>query len=321
MNNQKISITTIFKKHIKKNIIIDEISFFIDLANYFRVKFNKEEPNINELLNLLEKDNYYSNLLRACIINNFKNLEFRRTLSDIGIIDDTNFFGELKKRFFAKFIPEQPNKNSFQYTLNQVLYSSKDFDWIIKISDDEWLRFIKHLKLPTIYESKRLIDEILLAMHILSQRMGGLALQTDILKLVPEYTNLESPFLAYDNELNELVRRLETQKNNFLPFNILDKNQLTIIANQCFNYIETAYENSSKYGISFKVNQNLLTIKQQLTRIQELTEYLFIKDDIDKNEKNILFYQKLVQYNSKKNNIRELFNEGLFNIMSCPEKS
>lgn len=314
MNNQIMTITTIFQNHIKNNKIVDEISFFIDLANYFRVKFSKENPSIDELLNLLEKDNYYSNLLRDSIIGNFKNLEFRRTLSDIGIINDTNFFGELKKRFFAKFIPEQPNKNSFQYTLNQVLYSSNDYNWISQIPNEEWIELINHLQLPTIYESKRMMHEILLAMHVLSQRMGGLALQADILKLVPEYTNLESPFLAYDNELNGLVKQLETQKNTFLSFNAIDKKQLQIIANQCFDYIETAYENSSKYGISFKVNQNLLTIKQQLIRIQELTEYLFVKDDIDKREKSVLFYQKLVHYNSRKNNIRELINDGLYNI-------
>lgn len=308
------SIVSIFQKHIQDNEISDGTKFFIDLANYFRKTIDKEKASINELLQLLQNDTYYTHILRKCILANFKNLEFRKILSDTGILDNTHFFGELKKRMFAKIIPEQPEKKSFQYTLNQVLYSSNDYNWISQIPNEEWIELINHLQLPTIYESKRMMREILLAMHVLSQRMGGLALQADILKLVPEYTNLESPFLAYDNELNGLVKQLETQKTTFLSFNAIDKKQLQIIANQCFDYIETAYENSSKYGISFKVNQNLLTIKQQLIRIQELTEYLFVKDDIDKREKSVLFYQKLVHYNSRKNNIRELINDGLYNI-------
>ena len=314
VNLQKKSIGSLFIKHIENNEIVNKTSFLIDLADYFRNKSKKNTISIAELIELLQKDNYYSNVFRKCILANFKNLEFRKTLSDTGILDNTNFFGELKKRIFAKLIPEQPDKNSFQYVLNQVLYSSRDYDWISKIPNEEWLTLINHLQLPSIYDSKKLNSEILLAMHVLSQRMGGLALQPDILKLVPEYNNLESPFLAYDKELSELVKQLETQKTTHLPFNTIDKKQLDIISSQCYDYIEAANENSSKFGISFKVNQNLLTIKQQLTRIKELTEYLFIKDETDKQEKTILFYQKLVLYNSRKNNIRELFNDGLYNI-------
>ena len=308
------SIVSVFQKHIHSNEISDGTMFFIDLANYLRNRDTRERNSIQELITLLKKDNYYTNIFIQCIISNFKNLEFRKSLSDTGILDNTNFFEELKKRFFAKIIPEQPQKNSFQYTLNQVLFSSKDFEWINNIPNEEWIELMEHLKLPLIYDSKRIIHEVLLAMHILSQRMGGLALQPDILKLVPEYTNLESPFLAYDKELNELVSQIELKKVTYLPFNTEDKKQLQIIANQCFDYIERAYQNSSKYGISFKVNQNLLTIKQELIRVQELTEYIFIENERDKKEKNILFYKKLVQYNSKKNNIRELINDGLYNI-------
>ena len=314
VNLQNKSIATLFIKHIKSNEIINETSFLIDLANYFRDKSKESSISIIELIDLLQKNNYYSHIFRKCILSSFKNLEFRKTLSDTGILDNTNFFGELKKRIFAKLIPEQPDKNSFQYVLNQVLYSSEDYYWISKIPNKEWETLINHLQLPSIYDSKKLNSEILLAMHILSQRMGGLALQADILKLVSEYNNLESPFLAYDNELNVLVNQLETQKVTHLPHNTIDKKQLDIISSQCFDYIETAYDNSSKFGISFKVNQNLLTIKQQLTRLKELTEYLFIKNETEKQEKTILFYKKLVLYNSKKNNIRELFNDGLYNI-------
>lgn len=311
---QKKTLAFIFIKHIENDEIENATSFLIDLTSYFRNKTKENNYSIAELINLFQQDSYYTTIFRNCIFSYLKNLEFRRMLSDIGILDNVSFFDELKKRMFSKAIPEQPEKNSFQYILNQVLFNAKDNKWILKIPKEEWLTLMEHFHLPTIYESKKLSKEILLSINILSQRMGGLALQPDILKLVPEYTNLESPFLAYDNELNVLAKELEIRETTHLPSTSIDKKQLDIISNQCSEYIKSAYENSSKYGISFKVNQNLLTIKQQLIRIKELTEYFFITDELDKKEKTILFYQNLVNYNSRKNNIRELINDGLYNI-------
>ena len=91
------SIVSIFQKHIQDNEISVGTMFFIDLANYFRKTIDKEKASINELLQLLQNDTYYTHILRKCILANFKNLEFRKILSDTGILDNTHldFEGQL----------------------------------------------------------------------------------------------------------------------------------------------------------------------------------------------------------------------------------
>ena len=76
VNLQKKSIGSLFIKHIENNEIVNETSFLIDLADYFRNKSKQNTISITELIELLQKDNYYSNVFRKCILSNFKNLEY-----------------------------------------------------------------------------------------------------------------------------------------------------------------------------------------------------------------------------------------------------
>ena len=74
---------------------------------------------------------------------------------------------------------------------------------------------------------------------ILSQRMGGLALQTDVHRMVPEYAQLNSPFIALDDELNQLARTLSKENKPYLYIqeHELDYKQLNILAAQCEDFV------------------------------------------------------------------------------------
>ena len=132
---------------------------------------------------------------------------------------------------------------------------------------------------------------------ILSQRMGGFALQTDVLRMVPEYTNLNSPFIALDDELNNLARTMRDEKRSYLSRSQheLDYKHLNILVGQCEDFLNKADANTSKYGVTFSVNQTLLLIRQQVKRIKRLYNYLFIEKEEDKKHKTIAFYLDLVR--------------------------
>ena len=78
---------------------------------------------------------------------------------------------------------------------------------------------------------------------------------------------------------------------------------------QCNDFVDKAFLNSSKYGISLTVNQSLLRIRQQLTRIKELLPLIVVENDEDKIRNSTLILLKLIRYNCYKNNIRKLFLE------------
>ena len=133
---------------------------------------------------------------------------------------------------------------------------------------------------------------------------------------MPEYAHLNSPFIALDDELNNLARTLSKEDKPYLYIqdHELDYKQLNILAGQCEDFVNKADANTSKYGVTFSVNQTLLLIRQQIKRIKRLYNYLFIEKEADKCEKTIAFYLDMVKTNSKKNNIRKLIDDSVYNI-------
>ena len=132
----------------------------------------------------------------------------------------------------------------------------------------------------------------------------------------PEYAQLNSPFIALDDELNQLARTLLKKNKPYLYIQEtrIDYKQLNILAAQCEDFVNKADANAEKYGVTFSVNQTLLLIRQQIKRIKRLYNYLFIEKEADKREKAIAFYLDMVKTNSKKNNIRKLINDSVYNI-------
>ena len=107
--------------------------------------------------------------------------------------------------------------------------------------------------------------------------------------MVPEYDDLESPFVAFENEFHIVKKKIKEGENHFVASDDLNYKQLLILHKQCEEYVDKAFGNSSKFGISLKVNQSLLRIRQQLHRIKVLLSSLVINSEIDKknNKMNI----------------------------------
>ena len=133
-----------------------------------------------------------------------QNKNFDAILTDAGILQDIDFFYEVKKRIFAKILPYQAPKDTLQYVLNQIFYVDSDPIWINKIPKAELETLFDLFQFQTIYESVEVnapLYEVMEAINLLSQRTSGKALETDVMKMVPEYSGLESPFAAFEKEL------------------------------------------------------------------------------------------------------------------------
>ena len=299
----------------------EDIDFLFDVVNYFRRKSkNKKSPiNIDELITEIKHKPDSIAFFKEKLHNVFANKQKVILFTDAGLLNSVSFFKELRRRISRQLLPDQPSQENIQYVLNQLFYRPSDVKWVHQIPLDNWKELFNILAISTFYEdseSKTTSKQILLAIMILSQRMGGLALQTDVRRMVPEYAHLNSPFIALDDELNNLARTLSKEDNPYLYIqdHELDYKQLNILAGQCEDFVNKADANTSKYGVSFSVNQTLLLIRQQIKRIKRLYNYLFIEKEADKCEKTIAFYLDMVKTNSKKNNIRKLIDDSVYNI-------
>lgn len=285
------------------------------IVAFFRPKnpINSSFVSIEQLLHCIE--NNPINLLKLKLIFNllFENKKLYPIFSDSGILKDTDFFSEIKRRLYAKILPYQAQKNTLEFVLNNLIYRASDPIWILKIPQNEIAKATSFLNITSIYESvakNSVLHEMLLSMSLLGQRMSGRALEEDVIKMVPEYEKLENPFAALEKELKNIENLILSQNNQHYIHSSNDNyRQVFVLHKQCEEFVDKAFFNAKKYGISLKVNQNLLRIKQQLHRFKVLLPFLAINNEDEKLKNSLAIAFKLIKYNCLKNNISKLINE------------
>lgn len=290
-----------------------ELDFLATLIDVFRPKRRSLYYQVDIAPLLIYLDNFpevrfsFSSYVHRIIDHK----DFDQLISDTGIISYADFRYEIKKRITEKYLPSQPPKSTLQYVLNQLFYHAQDADWIAVIPNEQLQQLYQVCGFNSLYESKENfeIKEILYGLEVLVQRITGRAMETDVNKMVPEFQNFDSPFIAIMREFSELNDRFLAVKLHFMTSDDLAYKQILVLHKQCENYIDTAFANSHRFGISIKVNQSLLRIRQQLERIKAIISFLVIDEEQEKVDKTIAFAKTLIGYNCRKSNVRKLIGQ------------
>ena len=292
----------------------DELEPLVALVRCFRpTKVNKTACiDLHEIIIFLKENSTCKDYFAVYLQEIFSNRKFNKILCDAAILQDVDFVFEVKKRLIAKLLPNQPQKDTLEYILNQVFYLASDSIWIQSIPKRQLEDLYSILRLKSMYDAvtpSSGLSEVLVAMNLLTQRISGRALETDVIKMVPEFEDYESPFTAFEKELFLVVDRIRNSVNHFVTSNDLSYSQLLVLHKQCEEFVDKAFHNSAKYGISLRVNQNLLKIRQQLVRLKFLLSLLVIDKGRDKKNNSIVLGLHLIKYNCYKTNVRRFISE------------
>jgi site-specific recombinase len=309
---KKEHLEALLQKYISKDEVgVELLTEIVGVfrPNDVRVVYDIE---LTPLLEILSENHLYQNYIGNYLQRLFHKKEFDQIITDTGIIKDSDFFYEVRKRLVEKLLPYQPSEDTLQFILNQVFYSSKDPLWLERIPKNQIEELVTLIRFDSIYNTDKEgfeISEVIYAIEVLLQRLSGTAMETDVNRMVPEFQNFDSPFIAIQREFTELSNKLMSTKAKYTTSDDLSYKQIIILHKQCNTYLKTAIENSHKYGISIKVNQNILRIRQQLERVIEMLPYLVLDNPEQAKTKTIQLANSLIKYNCNKNNIRKLINE------------
>ena len=293
------------------NDVLEPLVELIRLIRPLNIK-DEQTVDLQEMISFLKQNFSCRKQLSIYLKEIFKDRKFNKILSDAAILQDVDFIFEVKKRIFAKFLPYQPQKDTLEYVLNQVFYLANDAIWLNRIPLSQLSELYELLKFKSIYESMEpnsVLSEVLIAEHLLIQRISGRASETDVIKMVPEFEDLESPFSAFEQELYLIEERIRTSGKHYIASDDISFSQLLVLQKQCEGFVDKAFHNSSKYGISLRVNQNLLKIRQQLVRLKFLISLLTVDTEKDKKNNGIALALELIRFNCYKNNVRKFIGE------------
>lgn len=265
---------------------------FTDVLNYF-----KANPAITDHFK------YY-------IRNIFEGRPFNLSLTEANILSENAFFPELKKRILNKVLPPVENEKTVWYMVDNISFRpKKDLEYLHNLPENEMDEFLEILGISDFIQKPKVKRELIFSMNILSWRVTGMALDVEVVRMAPEYRNFDNPFLALQKELETLAEEFKINSDIQLTSKDSRYKQIKIYTEQCLDFVNIAFKNSSKYGISGKINQALLKIRQQTQRIYEIVQLLVIDNDADVIIKSKQLMFNVLSYKSHKNNISELFND------------
>ena len=269
-----------------------------------------KRTNFEVFLAYLKNNEEIKNNFRDYLFILFSNKSFAKALTDANILSENAFFPELKKRISYKFLPPVEDENTISYIISKVLFNPKsDSDYIKNIKPEDGSEFFKLMEIENISTLPKVKKELLISANILALRSVGNALEAGITKMVPEYKNFDNPFVALQSELDSLIGRFKEDENLQINSKDVDYKQIKIYLQQCLDFVDKAFKNACKFGISSKINQSLLKIRQQLKRIQDIIPILVVdtEEDVLTNSKNLV--SSTLKYNSHRNNVRELIDD------------
>ena len=300
----KESFDTVLKKYFSEPYTLGSVQPMRELFQSLK------RTNFEVFLAYLKNNEEIKNNFRDYLFLLFSNKSFSKALTEANILSENAFFPELKKRISYKFLPPVEDENTISYIISKVLFNPKsDSDYIKNIKPEDGSEFFKLMEIEKISTLPKVKKELLISANILALRSVGNALEAGITKMVPEYKNFDNPFVALQSELDSLICRFKKDKDLQIDSKDVDYKQIKIYLQQCLDFVDKAFKNASKFGISSKINQSLLKIRQQLKRIQDIIPILVVdtEEDVLTNSKNLV--SNTLKYNSHRNNVRELIDD------------
>ncbi|ROI10425.1 recombinase [Chryseobacterium sp. H3056] len=263
--------------------------------------------NFQEVLSFLQENEEITENFSYYLKNLFDGKPFNLSLTEANILSENAFYPELKKRILDKLLPNVENEDTVWYLVDSVSVRPKaDLEFFKSLDQDSFSELFRLLKIDELSLKKTVKRELLFSLNILSWRIIGNALDVQVVNMAPEYRNFDNPFVALQNEIDLLNESYKDNPDFILTSKSANYKQIKILMKQCLDFVSLAFKNSSKYGISGKINQALLKTRQQLHRMSDILSMMVFdsEEDVIKNSKKLIF--KILEYKSHKNNLREL---------------
>jgi site-specific recombinase len=269
-----------------------------------------KKADFTDVLNFFKSNPEFADNFKYYIHNIFEGRPFNLSLTEANILSENAFFPELKKRILNKVLPPVENEKTVWYMIDNIsLRPKQDLKYLHNLPENEIDEVLKILGVSDFVKKPKVKNEMIFAMSILSWRVTGMAMEVDVVRMAPQYRNFDNPFLALQNELEALTIDFKKDPDVQLTSKDSRYKQIKIYIEHCKEFVNIAFKNSSKYGISGKINQSLLKIRQQTQRIYEIVQLLVIdnEEDVLIKSKQLIF--NVLSYKSHKNNISELIND------------
>lgn len=193
--------------------------------------------------------------------------------ADTGILPNAGFFSELWRRIAHRLLPEKPDPRYLRDCLTIIYSDPADHRWVTALHDEDRAAFWRLMSAdgkpgPTLDRSAgQLVD----AVQILSVRIAAMGVERELLRVLPDLDEFDSPFMGLDREVRRYLDAVRAA-GDAAPAE--DEKQALVLIDQCREVVDRARRASSRMGTSLDLTYLLLRLEQSLERLEALTTLL-----------------------------------------------
>lgn len=265
------------------------------------------------MLQLLEIPRFYDGL-RSALLALFAQRSHYNFYAESGLLPNTGFFSELKRKFIHRILPELLDPEDLRDCIRAIFHRQTDCIWMKSIPLEDQITFWRLLT-PL---SRKITRQIAETACVLSRRLCAMGFEPELLRVIPTLRySAKSPFVALNDELMSFVAHLDDEQPTITQ---QDKNHLLVLISQCHNIVEQANRKATaSAGTSMTLTYHLARLTQHLKRLELMVDLLAVKVETLPEEEVVVrwsvFIINICQQELERNSLRKHFAD-LLGIIS-----
>ena len=232
--------------------------------------------------------------------------------TDLGILSDAGFSSQFFYLVGQKFLPAVPDDRDLVGLFDELFATPKTRYWVKLIHERWWIELILVLQVPT--GKQALLDElqsnVLRAITILTARINGIGLNTDLLHAFPNSLDNQATFIELHHEVAVFVshfqKTMQPQDSQAMPLPAADSSQIFVLTEQAQNIVHHIRRRIHKTGITVRTTNMLVRLEQSLRRL-ELLVSLLSTDNHTKKKTVVELINTLYEGSYNRTSFRYLF--------------
>lgn len=207
--------------------------------------------------------------------------------TDMGVLSDSTFSSQFYTLVGYRLLPPAPDDKDLLYLFHILFATPQTRQWVTLVSDRWWLELILMLNVPANKESliTDLKVNVLKAITILTHRISGIGLSSDMLKAFPNPAENQNTFIELSHEVHQFVKQYENTQLNAdetLPQQPVDSSQIFVLTEQSEQIIQNIRRRIHKTGITIRTTNILVRLNQSAERLELLLSLLSFDKNVQK---------------------------------------
>ncbi len=263
--------------------------------------------NLSNLIEILKNDSQLKKAFSSELATFISHLNTRQILTENGILPPTAFQKELKNRIGRRILPPLLEKDSLEYVFDKLFTLRRDGQWLSNLDESLLHNLVELIWSNADSKTEESLDiQLIASLEIITNRICNLGHEPQVIGMVPDFNNLQSPFFMLNDYTDEIIKH---RKNNISDAiePVFDK--IRELHRQIDFFTALARRNRAKFGITLGITYKLQRMHQLNKRLILLINCLDKRGDF--KIPVIKLFIELVTWHSRRFSLSQIINDNL----------